>query len=141
VEDEHYSLRRQSRLAGIPRSTVQYDPVPVNPEDLLLMRLIDEQYLKRPEYGSPRMTDWLNDQGHAVNHKRVERLMRVMLIQAIRIRVHSLRNEKTESHRCKNEKGITPALAVLAPIMPLLGLLCACFVPFASIFAPLPLFT
>ena len=62
---------------------MQYDPVPVNPGDLLLMRLIDEQYLKRPEYGSPRMTDWLHDQGHVVNHKRVERLMRVMGIQAI----------------------------------------------------------
>jgi len=83
VEDEHYSLRRQSRLAGIPRASAQYDPVPVSPEDLLMMRLIDEQYLRHPEYGSPRMTDWLHDQGHAVNHKRVERLMRVMLIQAI----------------------------------------------------------
>ena len=48
-----------------------------------MMRLIDEQYLKRPEYGSPRMTDWLRDEGHIANHKRVERLMRVMGIQAI----------------------------------------------------------
>jgi putative transposase len=83
VKDEHYSLRRQSRLAGIPRSTLQYEPVPVSAEDLLLMRLIDEQYLRRPEYGSPRMTDWLRGQGYLVNHKRVERLMRLMLIQAI----------------------------------------------------------
>ncbi len=53
-------------------------------EDLLLMRLIDEQYLRHPEYGSPRMTDWLCDeQGHTVNHKRIERLMRLMRIQAI----------------------------------------------------------
>ncbi len=47
------------------------------------MRLIDEQYLRHPEYGSPRMTDWLHDQGHIANHKRVERMMRLMGIQAI----------------------------------------------------------
>jgi len=35
------------------------------------MRLIDKQYMERPEYGNPRMTDWLHKQGYAVNHKRV----------------------------------------------------------------------
>ena len=47
------------------------------------MRLIDQQYLKRPYYGVPRMTWWLNEHGHAVNHKRVARLMRVMGLQAV----------------------------------------------------------
>ena len=47
------------------------------------MRLIDEQYTRRPFYGSPKITDWLRKQGHLVNHKRVERLMRVMGLQAI----------------------------------------------------------
>jgi len=46
------------------------------------MRLIDEQYLKTPFYGSPRMTWWLNQQGHCVNPKRIVRLMRVMGLQA-----------------------------------------------------------
>jgi putative transposase len=46
------------------------------------MRLIDEQYLKRPYYGVPRMTWWLNKRGHCVNHKRVARLMGVMGLQA-----------------------------------------------------------
>lgn len=46
------------------------------------MRLMDEQYLKRPHFGEPNMTWWLNKQGHHVNHKRVERLMRVMGLQA-----------------------------------------------------------
>jgi len=40
------------------------------------MKLIDEQYTKTPFYGVPRMTVWLNNQGHNVNHKRVERLMK-----------------------------------------------------------------
>jgi putative transposase len=47
------------------------------------MRLLDEMYLERPFYGVPRMTVWLQEKGHAVNHKRVERLMRLMGLQAI----------------------------------------------------------
>jgi putative transposase len=47
------------------------------------MRLIDEQYMRHPEFGYPRMTDWLCDEGHAVNHKRVARLMRLMGLQAV----------------------------------------------------------
>ena len=47
------------------------------------MRLIDEQYTRTPFYGSPRMTAWLRSQGHLVNHKRVERLLRLMGLAAI----------------------------------------------------------
>jgi putative transposase len=47
------------------------------------MRRIDEQYLKTPWYGSRRMTVWLTQQGFAVNRKRVQRLMRLMDIEAI----------------------------------------------------------
>ncbi len=47
------------------------------------MRLIDEQYLKTPFYGWPRMTAHLRRQGYAVNHKRIQRLMQKMGIQAI----------------------------------------------------------
>ncbi len=79
----HYSIRRQCRLAGLSRSSLYYDPVHESDENLLLMRLIDEQYMRHPEYGSPRMTDWLSDQGHLVNTKRVARLMRIMGLQAI----------------------------------------------------------
>ncbi len=78
-----YSIRRQCRLAGVPRSGIYYEVVPETPENLLLMRLIDEQYMRHPEFGYPRMTDWLRDEGHEVNHKRVERLMRRMGLQAI----------------------------------------------------------
>jgi len=51
--------------------------------NLLLMRLIDEQYLRHPEYGSPRMTDWLISENCHVNHKRIARLMQTMGLQAI----------------------------------------------------------
>lgn len=46
------------------------------------MRRIDELYMRHPYYGVPRMTLCLNDQGHAVNHKRVARLMGLMGLQA-----------------------------------------------------------
>lgn len=52
-------------------------------ENLRLMRHIDRLYLKRPFYGSPRMTFWLQQLGWAVNEKRVARLMRVMGLQAV----------------------------------------------------------
>jgi len=47
------------------------------------MRLIDEQYTKTPFYGVSRMTAYLRSQGYQINHKRVERLMKRMGIQAI----------------------------------------------------------
>jgi putative transposase len=50
------------------------------------MRKIDEQYLKTPFYGWPRMTAVLRTQGYAVNGKRVRRLMRQMGIQALMLR-------------------------------------------------------
>ena len=82
-QNADYSIRRQCCLAGISRSSALYEPVPVSQENLSVMRLIDEQYMRRPEYGSPRMTDWLRDNGCLINHKRVARLMQIMGIQAI----------------------------------------------------------
>lgn len=70
-------------MAGVSRSSVYYEPAVETEKNLLLMRLIDEQYLRHPEFGYPRMTDWLQDEGHQVNHKRVARLMRLMGLQAI----------------------------------------------------------
>jgi putative transposase len=47
------------------------------------MELIDRQFTARPFYGSRRMTAWLRGQGHAVNRKRVQRLLGVMGLEAI----------------------------------------------------------
>ena len=78
-----YSIRRQCRLAGVSRSGIYYEPAVETETNLALMRLIDEQYLRHPEFGYPRLTDWLQDKGYPVNHKRVARLMRIMGLQAI----------------------------------------------------------
>jgi putative transposase len=70
-------------LLHVSRSSAYYAPnTAESAENLTLMRRIDEQYLKTPFYGSPRMTWWLNQQGYGVNLKRVARLMRVMGLQA-----------------------------------------------------------
>jgi len=85
VEWDHddLSVRRQCELLGLNRSTLYYHGVGESKENLRLMRLIDEQYLRRPFYGSRRMQDWLESQGHEVNRKRVQRLMRTMGLVAI----------------------------------------------------------
>jgi putative transposase len=67
----------------LSRSTWYYEPVPESAANLALMRRIDEQYLRRPFYGSRRMTAWLRREGESVNRKRVQRLMRRMGLEAI----------------------------------------------------------
>jgi putative transposase len=60
-----------------------YQPVGPSQEELELMKLIDQQYLERPFYGSRRMTAWLRNQGYRVNRKRVRRLMGIMGLRTI----------------------------------------------------------
>ena len=80
---ETISVCRQCELLGLPRSTFYYRPATETEENLLLMRLLDEQYLTRPFYGSRKMVEALAAQGHEVNRKRVQRLMRLMGIAAL----------------------------------------------------------
>ena len=75
-------ISRQAELLGIARSTVYYEPV-VDTYTLELMRLIDEEYTKTPFYGSRKITAVLRRKGYKVNRKRVQRLMRLMGIEAI----------------------------------------------------------
>jgi putative transposase len=60
-----------------------YSPAGESPENLGLMKMIDEQYTKTPFYGSRKMREFLVRQGYEVNRKRIQRLMRLMGIQAI----------------------------------------------------------
>jgi putative transposase len=77
------SVRRQCELLGLSRSSLYYEPAGETAENLRLMRRIDEQYTACPFYGSRRMTAWLIEQGEEVSRKRVQRLMRVMGLEAI----------------------------------------------------------
>jgi len=85
IEPKHskISIVRQCELLGISRSGYYYKPAGESDYNLLLMRLIDEEYTRHPFYGVPRMTEYLMKQGHSVNHKRVERLMREMGLEGI----------------------------------------------------------
>ena len=77
------SVRRQCELLGLCRSSLYYEPAPETPENLRLMRLIDEQYTACPFCGGRRMTQWLTQRGEEVNRKRVQRLMRTMGLETI----------------------------------------------------------
>jgi putative transposase len=81
--DSALSVYQQCELLGLARSSYYYEPQPEGEYNLQLMRLIDEQYLRRPFYGSRRMREWLKSQGHRVCRDRVRRLMRLMGIEAI----------------------------------------------------------
>jgi putative transposase len=85
IEPQHASLsiRRQCELLGLARSTFYYEPASESDDNLRLMRLIDKQYLETPFYGSRRMRAWLQRQGHDVNRKRVQRLMRLMRLEGL----------------------------------------------------------
>jgi putative transposase len=79
----HLSICRQCELLGLNRSTYYLAPATESEENLRLMRLIDEQYLRTPFYGSRRMVASLRRQGEAVNRKRVQRLMALMGLEGL----------------------------------------------------------
>jgi putative transposase len=82
---EELSLVRQCELTAVTRSTVYAarQPVEVDEDELLLCRLIDEEYTKLPFYGTRRMVVFLKQAGYVVNRKRVQRLMRKMGLQGM----------------------------------------------------------
>jgi putative transposase len=57
--------------------------VPESEENLVLMRMLDEQYTRTPFYGARKMAAWLHTQGYLVERKRVRRLLHVMGLEAI----------------------------------------------------------
>jgi putative transposase len=81
--DAKISLSRQCELLGLPRSTAYYTLAAETPENLLLMRLIDKQYTRTPFFGSRKIAQVLSHPGFEVNRKRVQRLMRIMGLEAI----------------------------------------------------------
>ena len=77
------SICRQCEALGVHRSGLYYTPSEESEENLQLLRLLDEQYMNTPFYGIRRLTYWLRSKGHAVNRKRVKRLMAIMGWQTI----------------------------------------------------------
>ena len=85
VEPGHpqLSVRRQCALLGLSRSSLYYQPATETADNLRLLRLLDEEYTAHPFLGSRRLTKWLVEQGEAVNRKRIQRLLRLMGLEAI----------------------------------------------------------
>ena len=85
IEPTHsdISIVRQCEILDLSRSSYYYKPASESAENLALMRLIDEQYMATPFYGSRRMTAHLQHQGYGVNPKRIRRLMDVMGLEAL----------------------------------------------------------
>ena len=72
------SVARKCELVGISRSSFYYTPKGESELNLMLMKMIDVQFLETPWYGSRQMARWLRRQGHDVGRTRTRRLMRLM---------------------------------------------------------------
>ena len=83
ANNQQVSVSRQCELLGLARSSLYYRPCRQEAYNELLMRLMDEQYIRTPFYGVRRMRQHLRRAGHAVNPKRVRRLMRQMDLETI----------------------------------------------------------
>jgi putative transposase len=81
--DGALSVRRQCEILALNRSSLYYESIGPDPEELELMRRIDELHLEFPFYGSRRISRELRSQGLVVNRKRVQRLMRIMGLEAL----------------------------------------------------------
>lgn len=74
---------RQCQVLDLARSTIYYQPVPTSPDDLALMRRMDELHLEHPFAGSRMLRDLLRLAGcHKIGRKRVRGLMKKMGIEA-----------------------------------------------------------
>jgi len=84
VDNEYkLSIRKQCDILSVHRSGLYYKPCGEKQENLEIMRIMDEHYLKHPTEGVIRMQDLLLCLGFVVNHKRVRRLLRLMGLMAI----------------------------------------------------------
>lgn len=72
------SVAAQCKLLGVSRSSYYYKQVPVSESELWLMRRVDELYTAWPFYGSRKITEELKREGHGINRKHVQRIMRCL---------------------------------------------------------------
>ena len=77
------SVVRQCQILELPRSTAYYRPAPESPENLALMRRIDELHLQFPFAGARMLRDLLRQEGIIAGRKRIGRLMEKMGIEAL----------------------------------------------------------
>lgn len=82
-EDREISMRQQSELLSLNRSTLYYRPAPVSEYDLRLINRTDELFTEHPYFGSRRLMEYLNLEGYDVGRDKVRSVMRVLGLEAI----------------------------------------------------------
>lgn len=95
--DKKLSVRKQCELLSISPSTLYFKPRQTSAFDLYLMHMIDKKYFEKPFWGVRRMTDWLRENFFVVNHKKVERLYKLLDLKAIAPGPHTSKPNK--AHR------------------------------------------
>ena len=83
--DKKLSISRQYELLQLPHSSY-YRPrssLAEGSDNLVLMSLIDEEFLRHPFYGSRKMKVYLSRKGISVNRKRIQRLMRLVGLESV----------------------------------------------------------
>lgn len=97
--DEKLSIRDQCQLLNLNRASFYYQPKGEKPENLEIMRLMDEYILEEPTAGVKTMQYMLRDKGYQPGYERVRRLMRKANIRAIYPRRHlTVLSEKKYVH-------------------------------------------
>ena len=76
-------LTRQAEILKLGRSGLYYRPRPVPPEDLAIMRRIDQLHLDYPVAGSRMLRDLLRGEAIEVGRQRIAGMMKRMGIAAI----------------------------------------------------------
>ena len=85
-KEDELSVTRQREILELSRSGIYYMPVPVNEEDMALMRQIDEIHLIYPFYGSRKIRNELWVKGYDIGRDRIRRLMRRMGVEALYVK-------------------------------------------------------
>ena len=81
---EDLSIRRQCELLGLARASYYLEPAGESAANLELMGLIDRSYTDSPFFGSRKIAAEVRKAlGRPVNRKRIQRLMRLMGIEAV----------------------------------------------------------
>lgn len=102
------SLANQADLLGISRSSIYYQPKEINSFNLDLMERIDKIYTDSPFYGSRKIAKQLTlDLKTAISRKKVQRLMRLMGIEAIYRKPNLSKNSQSHSVFPYLLKGLT----------------------------------
>lgn len=96
-DHDNLSVYQQCELLGLSRSSLYYDPRPVDDETLLLMRLVDEEYTRHPFYGTRKMTIFLRSLGFLVNRKRLQRYYGLLGLEAIYPKPNTSRRDKAHA--------------------------------------------